>query len=97
MASYFYEFASQAEAETAAPELFSVDPITNETRLLSQFVEMGRLWHSRPVMGEPDPETGEAETIEEGTPTGAYVILSSEALPDHEARLIQPDGMKGFA
>lgn len=53
-------------------------------------------WITEPVLGEPDPETGEATVIEPGVSPGPVMALCPVPVPALEHRRIYPIGASGI-
>lgn len=91
MRGFFLQFASREAAESACPALFDApDPDTGVKPLAPGALDRsGGVWATAPVppvTGEAiDPQTGEPEIVDPGTPgtpAEGYVVLVSE---DHPA------------
>lgn len=97
MKGYFYGFASKAEALAEAPWLFEDDVKSGGQVLRSGYTLDALSWIEPPVLGPPDPETGECEILAAGVAPPAFTILSAEPLPALEARQITQHAPAGLA
>lgn len=95
MKGFAYHWPTEAAA--AADGALVLDAETGNYVEAAGWTRTNQGWITAPVMSEPDPETGEQETLTPGVPTDPVVMLHPREQAALAAHRITPEGHGGFA